>query len=250
MPHTVGAVAELSGVTVRTLHHYDTVGLLSPSGRSPAGYRLYDACDLERLQHIRYYRELDFSLEEIADILADPRGDREAHLRRQHGLLTQRIARLQEMVQMIEFTMEAGKMAVELTPQERFEVFGDHEDHTEEAQRRWGDTEAYRESARRTAGYTEDDWRRSQAESADWARRLGAVLDAGKAAEGPEARELAEEHREHISRWSYTCSYEIHTGLADLYLADPRFTAYYEKLKPGLARYLHDAIHANAVEQV
>lgn len=249
MAYTVGEVARLARVTVRTLHHYDRIGLLSPSGRSPAGYRSYHDADLERLQQIRYYRELGFPLEEIATILDDPAADPAAHLRRQHELLTARIGRLREMVTAIEFAMEAEKMDIRLTPQERFEVFGDvdPDGYAEEAEQRWGDTGAYRESARRTAGYTRQDWQRIRAEADEWGQRLAALMASGAPADGPAAMELAEEHRAHISRWYYECGYEIHTGLADMYLADPRFTATYEAIRPGLTAYLSEAIHANAI---
>ncbi|GAB4054027.1 MerR family transcriptional regulator [Catellatospora paridis] len=249
MAYTVGKVAELAGVTVRTLHHYDEIGLLSPSERSATGYRRYVEDDLERLQQILYYRELEFSLEEIAAILDDPQSDETAHLRRQHELLTGRIKRMQEMVTAIEFAMEAKKVGINLTPEERFEVFGDFnpDDHTEEVEQRWGATDAYKESSRRTARYTKDDWLRNKQENEDWGRRFTALMDSGAPAESPEAMDLAEEHRQLISRWFYECSYEIQTGLADMYLADERFTATYEAIKPGMTQYLHDAIHANAV---
>ncbi|MER7419401.1 MerR family transcriptional regulator [Micromonospora peucetia] len=249
MAHTVGQVAKMAGVTVRTLHHYDEIGLLSPGGRSSTGYRRYDDADLERLQHIRYYRELGFPLEEIAAILDDPASDLAAHLRRQHELLTVRVGRLQEMVTAIEFAMEASKLNIPLTPQERFEVFGgfDPDAHAEEAEQRWGGTEAYRESNRRVSGYSKDDWLRNKAENEDWARRFVEVISSGVAADSPAAMELAEEHRQLIGRWFYECSYEIHTGLADMYVADERFTAYFEKIRPGAAAYLSEAIHANAI---
>ncbi|MCZ7420727.1 MULTISPECIES: MerR family transcriptional regulator [unclassified Micromonospora] len=249
MAHTVGQVAKLAGVTVRTLHHYDEIGLLTPSGRSGSGYRRYSAADLERLQLIRYYRELGFPLDEIAVILDDPASGPGAHLRRQHELLTVRIKRLQEMVAAIEFAMEASKMNIQLTPQERFEVFGDFDPdaHAEEAEQRWGGTEAYRESNRRTSSYRKEDWQRLKAETEDWGRRIVALMDSGAPADAPAAMELAEEHRQQISRWFYECSYEIHTGLADLYLADERFTAHYEAMAPGLTEYLAEAIHANAI---
>ncbi|MFG1776000.1 MerR family transcriptional regulator [Micromonospora sp. NPDC049051] len=249
MAHTVGQVAKAAGVTVRTLHHYDEIGLLSPSGRSGTGYRRYDDADLERLQHIRYYRELGFSLEEIAAILDDPASDPVAHLRRQHGLLTARITRLQEMVTAIEFAMEASKLNIPLTPQERFEVFGDFDPdaHAEEAEQRWGGSEAYRESNRRASRYSKDDWLRNRAENEDWGRRFAEVMASGAPADSPAAMDLAEEHRQLISRWFYECSYEIHTGLADMYVADERFTAYFEKIRPGMAEYLGEAIHANAI---
>ncbi|MEH1097800.1 MerR family transcriptional regulator [Micromonospora sp. CPCC 205561] len=249
MAYTVGQVAKAAGVTVRTLHHYDEIGLLSPGGRSGTGYRRYDDADLQRLQHIRYYRELGFPLEQIAAILDDPAGDPAAHLRRQHELLTARIRRLQEMVAAIEFAMEASRLNIPLTPQERFEVFGDFdpEAHAEEAERRWGGSEAYRESNRRVSRYTREDWLRNKAENEDWGRRFVEVVAAGAPPESQAAMDLAEEHRQLISRWFYECSYEIHTGLADMYLADERFAAYFERIRPGSAAYLRDAIHANAI---
>ena len=94
MSYSVGQVADLAGVTIRTLHHYDQLGLLSPSGRSAAGYRIYEEPDLERLQQILFYRELGFALEEIATIADDPYTDAAGHLRRQRGLLAERIERL------------------------------------------------------------------------------------------------------------------------------------------------------------
>ncbi len=249
MSYPIGKVAELAGVTVRTLHHYDEIGLLSPSDRTHSGYRRYGDADLERLQQILYYRELEFSLEEIAEILNDPRADATEHLRRQHRLLSERITRLEKLVNAIEFAMEATKVGINLTPEERFELWGDFnpDDYAEEARQRWGGTDAYAESARKTSRYTKEDWQRNKEENEDWGRRIVAVMDSGAAADSPEAMELAEEHRQHISRWYYECSYEIQTGLADMYLADERFMATYEAIKPGLTVFLHDAIHANAV---
>jgi len=249
MSYPIGKVAELAGVTVRTLHHYDEIGLLSPGARTSTGYRRYDDADLERLQQIRFYRELDFSLEEIAAILDDPQADPMEHLRRQHGLLTERMDRLEKMVHAIEFAMEARKVGINLTPEERFEVFGefDPDQYAEEVEERWGDTEPYAESARRVKGYTKADWEKIKEESEAGLRRLGELIDTAASAEGPEAMDFAEEHRQHISRWYYECTLEIHTGLAEMYLADDRFKAFYESVRPGAAQYVHDAIMANAV---
>ncbi|MBO4208348.1 MerR family transcriptional regulator [Micromonospora echinofusca] len=251
MGHPVGTVARFAGVTVRTLHHYDEIGLLSPSGRTSAGYRSYDDADLDRLQQILFYRELGFSLEEIATILDDPGASPRDHLRRQHELLTARIRRLREMVEAIERTMEATKMGIRLTPEERFEVFGDvdPDDYAEEVEQRWGGSEEYRQSQERTARYSKEDWLRQKAENDDWGARLTALMDSGAAPESPEAMALAEEHRQLICRWFYDCSYQVHTCLADMYLADSRFTAYYENIKPGMTAYVSAAIHANAISR-
>jgi DNA-binding transcriptional MerR regulator len=249
MGYSVGQVAGFAKVTVRTLHHYDEIGLLSPSDRTAAGYRRYSESDLERLQQILLYRELGFALEEIATILDDPQADPSAHLRRQHRLLTERIKRLQAMVTAVEHTMEAQNVGISLTPEERFEVFGDWlpEDYAAEAEQRWGDTDAYRQSQRRTAAYTKADWLRIKAEGEDIEQRLVAALRAGVAADSPEAMDLAEEYRQHIRRWYYDCTYKIHRGLGDMYVVDERFRARYEAIASGLAEFLRDAIHANAV---
>ena len=167
MSHTVGAVARLAGVTVRTLHHYHEIGLLTPSGRSDAGYRRYGDADLDRLQRILFYRELGFGLDEIRTVMTDGGADAVVHLRRQHALLADRIGRLERMAAAVENAMEAHAMGISLTPEERFEVFGDFnpDDHAAEVEERWGETDAYRESARRTRGYTKQDWLRIRAES-------------------------------------------------------------------------------------
>ncbi|GGO89446.1 MerR family transcriptional regulator [Wenjunlia tyrosinilytica] len=252
MEYSVGQVAAFAGITVRTLHHYDEVGLLSPSTRSRAGHRRYSDADLTRLQQILFYRELGFSLDEVAAVLDDPVADPVAHLRRQHALLTERIERLREMAAAVERAMEAERVGIDLTPEERFEVFGDFDpdQYAEEAERRWGGTDAYRQSQRRVCGYGKDDWLRHRAEQADWGERLAALFDSGAPADSEAAMDLAEEHRRQITRWFYDCSYEIHTGLGEMYVADPRFTAYYEKIKPGVATYVRDAILANAVRHL
>ncbi|MEU0272319.1 MerR family transcriptional regulator [Streptomyces sp. NPDC006307] len=251
MSYSVGQVAGFAGVTVRTLHHYDEIGLLSPSGRSHAGHRRYDDADLDRLQQIMFYRELGFPLDQVAALLDDPDADPREHLRRQHELLTARIAELTRMAEAVEHAMEARKMGINLTPEEKFEVFGDHdpEQYAEEVEQRWGDTEAYRESQRRAARYTKADWQRMQDENADWGARYQALMAEGEPPTGERAMELAEEHRQQIGRWHYACSYEMHQCLAEMYVTDERFTAYFDAMTPGFAAHLRDAIVANAARR-
>ncbi|WP_406258093.1 MerR family transcriptional regulator [Streptomyces nigra] len=248
MGYSVGQVAGFAGVTVRTLHHYDDIGLLVPSERSHAGHRRYSDADLDRLQQILFYRELGFPLDEVAALLDDPDADPREHLRRQHELLTARIEKLQKMAAAVEHAMEARTMGINLTPQERFEVFGenDPEQYAEETEQRWGDTEAYAESQRRAAAYTKEDWQRIQAEAAEWAERYVALLEAGEPADGQAAMDLAEEHRRHIGAWYYECGYPMHRCLAEMYVTDERFTAFYDTMRAGFAQHLHDAIMANA----
>jgi MerR family transcriptional regulator, thiopeptide resistance regulator len=244
----VGEVAELAGVTVRTLHHYDELGLLTPSRRGANGYRRYTAADLARLQRILFYRELDFGLEEIASLI-DGEDDALDHLRRQHQLLLGRRTRLDRLVRTLERTMDARKAGVDLTPAEMLEVFGgfDPGEHAAEAERRWGDTDAWRQSKERHRHHTKADYQRMVVEGDELNRRFAAARAAGEPADGPVAMDLAEEARQQIVRWHYDLTHAGHRSLATMYVSDPRFAASYETIAAGLATYVHDAIHANAV---
>jgi len=246
--YSVGDVAALSGVTVRTLHHYDEIGLLVPSHRSASGYRLYDRDDLERLQRVLAYRALGLPLEQIGRLLDEPTVDQLAHLRELHQALSEQADRLRRQLSAIEKTLEAHEMGIRLTPQEIFEVFGDDDptQYAVEVEERWGDTDAYRESKRRTSAYGKADWLRLKAEGEAIEQRLRDLMTQGLPATSEAAMDAAEAHRRHIDEAFYPCSHAMHRGLADMYLADPRFTAHYDDQAPGLAQYVHDAVHANA----
>jgi MerR family transcriptional regulator, thiopeptide resistance regulator len=252
----VGEVARLAGVTVRTLHHYDEIGLLRPHGRTAAGYRLYDETDLLRLQRVLAYRELGFSLEEVARLLppggagggaASP-DDELALLRRQRDQLAARIERLRTVLLAVETTMEARTMGIELTPQEILEVFGDDDptQYADEAAERWGDTDAYKQSQARARSYGTADWARMKTEQEACTTAYADLFRAGAAPAGPQAMDAAESHRQLITRWFYDCDHTMHRGLADMYVGDPRFTAYYDAHAEGLAAWVRDAVHANA----
>src|SRR5664279_1755900 len=247
MSYSVGQVAELAGVTVRTLHHYGQIGLLEPQDRTGAGYRRYSDEELQRLQHILFYRELGFSLDDIATILSDPGADTAAHLRRQRELLGNRISRLQSMVVAVEKEMEAITMGIQLTPEQKFEIFGPtySEDYETEAEQRWGDTDAWAQSQQRTSKLTKEDWIEIKQAGDNLNRRLAAAMTGGAAPDSTEAMDLAEEHRLGIQTF-YDCPPEMHRGLGEMYVADERFTRTYEDVAPGLAAWLRDAINANA----
>jgi DNA-binding transcriptional MerR regulator len=251
MRYNTGQVARLAGISARTLHHYDTIGLLVPSRRSPAGHRLYAATDLQRLQQILFYRELGFSLREIAAILDDPTANAAMHLRRQRRLLKQRIERLRAMLVAIDRALEAERMGLVLTPEERLEVFGsfDPDAFVAEVEERWGEIEACHQAAQRTASYSKEDWLQIRAEQQAIEQGFVAVLGVGLAPGSAEVGMLVERHRQHIDRWYYPCSPEMHRRLAELYVDDPRFAARFEALAPGLARYLHDAILASTRDE-
>ncbi|MHB1018322.1 MAG: MerR family transcriptional regulator [Coriobacteriia bacterium] len=248
---TVSEVARLANVSVRTLHHYDEIGLLVPDGRTDAGYRLYSDDDLRRLQEVLLFRELEIPLEDIAALLAGGAFDRRAALELQHEMLLQKAARTETLITSVERAINAERTGVRMTKEEMFEVFGEFDpaEYEEEVQERWGESDAYKESARRTAKYTKADWERLKAESEQIGTDTAKLMDEGVPADDPRAMDLAEQARMQIDTWFYPCSHEMHVNLAAMYIADPRFTATYEKIHEGMARYWHDAILANAARQ-
>jgi len=246
MRWTVGQVARHAGVSVRTLHHYDTIGLLRPAGRSAAGYRHYDRADLERLQRILTYRSLGMGLAAIAEAL--DRGDDRDPLTAQLAQLDRRLAHLRDIRRTILTTLEARTMGIELTPDELLDVFGDEDPsvHAAEAEARWGDTEAWAASQRRTRRYGKDDWNRIRDEADAIEAAFAEALASGAPVDGSRARELAEAHRRHIDRWFYPCSPAMHRGLAAMYTSDERFREHYDRRAAGLAAYVAQAIDAQA----
>ncbi len=242
---TIGEVAELAHVTVRTLHHYDELGLLAPSERSESGYRLYSYDDVARLQEILIWRQLGFSLAEIKSLLDDPKYDRITALERQRELVEREIDRLAAVAAAVDAALAAHPNGTPIKETTMFDGF-DPTEYEDEARERWGHTDAYQESMRRTQPYGEAQWNEIRRESERIIRELIGLMRAGSPADGPAARALAERHREHISRWFYPCSPQMHRGLAEMYVADERFTRTYEIEAEGLAAYFHDAIIANA----
>ncbi|MCW2920526.1 MAG: transcriptional regulator [Thermoleophilia bacterium] len=250
---TVAQVAKLAGITVRTLHHYDQIGLLAPSARSDAAYRLYSEADVTRLREILTWRRLDVPLAQIAQLLDDPAIDRDEVLRRQRSLVARRIDELRGLEAAIDraldHTAETG--ATMDTDQDIIDALGgfDPADHDAEARERWGDTDAFRESTRRTKEYTADDWRRSKVEAESIHEALAALWQAGADPAGDEALAQAEAFRAHVTRWFYDCPPELLRGLGEMYVADPRFTATYDGPhgeRAGFAAWVRDAWAARA----
>jgi DNA-binding transcriptional MerR regulator len=245
---TVGQVAEQYGVTVRTLHHYDEIGLLVPGERTSAGYRLYSETDIARLQHVVVYRRLGFALEEIALLLDDASADLGEHLRRQRETVMSRLDEMRELVAAIDRALEKEMSGTKLTKEEQNELFGDgfSDDYAEEAEQRWGDTDAWKQSQSRTSKYTKADWTEVKAEMDATNSAFASAMADGESATSKRAMDAAEQHRLHINNRFYDLPHEFHRGLGDMYLADPRFTKNYEDIRPGMAQYVRDAIHANA----
>lgn len=244
---TVGRTATLVGVSVRTLHHWDTIDLVHPSDRTLGGYRVYSADDVARIHRVLVYRELGLSLAEISRILDDPSADAREHLRRQRSQLTDRIAHLQSMVQAVDKMLTASTSGMRLSPEEQVEIFGTdwQPEWPTQAEERWGDSLQWQQYAERTAGHTADDWR--QVATATEALHDGLVTahQAGVIPGSEAANTLAERHRESFAQY-FDCTHSMHVCLARMFASDPGYTAYYESLAAGLTVWLRDVVYANA----
>jgi MerR family transcriptional regulator, thiopeptide resistance regulator len=245
--YQVKDVAQLSGLTIRALHHYDSLGLLSPRGRSAAGYRLYDDDDLLRLQQILIGRELGLSLEAIRRSLDDPAFDQRQALRAQRAELAARAERAAEMIRAIDAALTAieEKDMGKVDFKKIFDGF-DPQQHEDEVRQRWGHTDAYKVSAQRAKSYTEADWQKIKDEQAAIYADALAAQKAGVRADEPRAMDVAERHRLSIDRWFYPCSPKMHCGLADLWKADRRYAESIDKHGAGLTEYFAGAVRANA----
>ena len=245
--YRVADVARLSGVSIRALHHYDAIGLLVPTGRTEAGYRLYTDADLLRLQQILIQRELGFPLEAIKRSLDDPRFDHHQALVEQRRRLEAKARALGDMLRAV----DAALAVVDPDPQgatmDMKELFGgfDPSVHEAEVERRWSGP-ALDESKRRVQKYTADDWKRQQAEQGAIYAEAADAMRRGVDPTAPEALAIAERHRLSIDKWFYPCSRAMHAGLADMYEADERFRATIDRAGEGLTPFLAAAIRANA----
>jgi DNA-binding transcriptional MerR regulator len=240
---TVGAVADLTGASVRTLHHYDHIGLVVPSVRTPAGYRGYTDADIERLHLVLVYRSVGLQLDEIRRVLDDDIDVLE-RLQRQHALLLEQADRLQHTIKAVEELMSAHRSGIQLTAEEQIEIFGTtafSEEYAAEAEERWGDTDAWKQSQQRASRFTKQDWINIQAENDALLEALAQGRRAGVTPGSTRANELAARHRASIERF-YDCDDEMHRCLAEMYLADERFARYYDDAEPGLAQFLHDIV--------
>jgi DNA-binding transcriptional MerR regulator len=244
---TVGEVAQRFGITVRTLHHYDEIGLLTPSRRTAAGYRVYTPTDLTRLSQIIVYRRLEFPLDEIATLLNE--GDTVSHLIRQRERVMARLDEMKDLVEAIDQALEKAMTNTPMTDDDMRELFGEgFDDYQAEAEQKWGETEEWKESQRRKQQYGMQDWIQIKAGGEAVEKALADAFRAGLPADSAEAMDAAEQHRLHVNRWFYDCPPAFHRKLGDMYVSDPRYVARYDESfgLPGFAAYCRAAIHANA----
>lgn len=212
---TVHEVSQISGVSVRTLHHYDAIGLLRPTAVTEAGYRLYDDTALARLQSILLFRELVFPLKEIKRIMDDPQFDQATALEQQIRLLELQQERLSRLIDLARETMKTGVTHMDFTAFDNSKL----EQYAAEVKERWGNTAAYQESAQRPAAEQKDAAAGLMAQFA----RMGRLRTGDPA--GQEAQDAVRELQQFITKHFYTCTPEILSGLGQMYTADDRFRA-------------------------
>ena len=224
--------AELTGVSVRTLHYYDEIELLKPSEvDAQNGYRFYDEKSLERMQEILFYRELDFSLKTIAQILSSPDHDKQQALSRQRQLLLAKKERLERLIDALD-GLEKGKSFMKNNDYEKLK-----NEYAEEVKQRWGSTNAYKESESRNTDFS----------------KAAALLDAvfeefaelnrsGISPSDEPAKVQVEKLQQCITDNFYTCTNEILAGLGQMYVADERFKTNIDKHGEGTAEYVSACI--------
>lgn len=236
---TIQEVAKQAGISVRTLHHYDTIGLLKPTERTPAGYRLYDDTALARLQHILFLKELDFPLGQIAEILDDPTFDTHCAMQNHRKLLMMKKNRLNRLIRLVDQQLK-GEQIMEFEAFDMREIDEARAQYQEEAQQRWGGTQAYRESEQRTKSYGKKDWERIKKEEQCIYNTFVGLMH--KSPEHADVQAAVRSWQDYISRNFYQCTNEILAGLGELYVADERFQKNIDTHTPGLAQFMSDAI--------
>lgn len=233
--------AELTGVSVRTLHYYDEIGLLKPSSVDEQnGYRFYDERCLERMQEILFYRELDFPLKDILMILSSPDYDKQTALEEQKHLLTLKKERLERLITALDNAMKGENITMNVFDNSEFET--QRELYAEEAKEKWGSTDAYKESTEKTKGYSKEKWNDVNAGMSALMSEFAKCRQNGSTPDSNEAHTLVQKWQNYISSNFYTCTKEILAGLGEMYAADERFKSEIDRHGEGTAEFMRAAI--------
>ncbi len=228
--------AKFTGVSVRTLHYYDEIGLLTPAFVDQAtGYRYYDENSLLRMQEILFYRELDFSLKSIGEILSSPNYDTRKSLEEQRKLLILKKERLERLISSIDDAMKGANVMSAFDNSE-------FEKHKVEAQEKWGKTDAYRQHVEKTKHYSKQNWD-DLAEAMDHIMAAFALcMTQANRPDSAEAQTLVKTLQNHITEHYYPCTNEILTGLGQMYVADERFKNNIDRHADGTAAFICEAM--------
>lgn len=250
--YTVQQLADLSGCTVRTLHHYDELGLVC-ARRASNGYRQYGQAEIDRLQQVLLYRESEVPLADIKQLLDNPKFDARNTLAEHLHTLRTRRNRIDGLIASVEKTLACMEGNKPMKNEEKFEAFKknlvdeNEQKYGKEVRDRWGD-EAAEASNAKVMGMSENQYERTQDLEEQIKEALKAGLASGDAA-GEDAQRAADLHRQWLSAFwkDGTYSKQAHIGMAEMYVADERFKAYYEAVAPGAAEFLRDAIRVYCV---
>lgn len=242
MTYKIHQLAKLAGVSVRTLHYYDRIGLLKPAEVGDNGYRIYSRSEVFRLQEILSFRELGFCLTDIKTIVNSPNFNRNEALREQKRLLQMKVSRLNDLITTIDRSIYSPKGGENMDTKGMFAALGDKQlnEYMEEAKVRWGNTDAYKSSMEKVKYWTKEDYQRFKTEGQKFGVSLAKVMD--KDINSSEVMGLIEKHYRGTQNF-YDCSFEFYRKLAQMYVDDKRFKSYYDKFRPGLAQWLHKAIN-------
>lgn len=244
--YKISEVSKLTGVSIRMLHHYDKIGLLIPSQKTEAKYRLYDNEDLKKLYEILILKELDFPLKEIKEILDSNSSNIEKNLLKQKELIKEKKKRLENILCSIDETLkdlkENKKMSKKNFKALSYEEIKKYEEkYKEESKKRYGSSNAYKECEEKTSKYSKKQWEDIMSEGNLIYEELSSNMDKSPASQ--EVQELVERWRNHISTNFYNCTLEIFRGLAITYVSDSRFTKNIDKYGEGLTKFFSDAIN-------
>lgn len=247
MEYTVQKLGLLAGVSTRTLRYYDEIGILKPARINSSGYRIYGQPEVDRLQQILFYKELGVSLEEIKEIITSPTYDAERALREHRMRLLEKREQLEALLANVERTLaERGGGGDKMSDKQKFEGFkqalidDNEKQYGEEIREKYG-SETVDKANRKIKGMTEEQYAEVEQLGADILTILAEAFVTGDP--GSElAQKTADMHRQWLSFYWDSYSREAHAGVAQMYVDDPRFTAYYDKEQPGLAQFLRDAV--------
>lgn len=246
MEYTVNKLARMSGVSGRTLRYYDQIGLLKPARINSSGYRIYGQREVDLLQQILFYRELDVSLEDIMEIIHQPNFNPNAALREHYEKLIEKRARLDKIMATVEKTIASMEGESSMQDQEKFEGFKEtlieenEKKYGKEIREKYGEKKV-EESNAKLRGMSQHDFDAMTKLGEEVMELLVKAFETGDP-HSTEAQQLAAKHKEWLMySWS-SYSKEAHAGLAEMYVADERFTAYYDKAIEGGTKFLRDAI--------
>ncbi len=246
MEYTVQKLARMAGISTRTLRYYDEIGILKPARINSSGYRIYGQIQVDRLQQILFYRELDVDLESIKNIVASPSYNGTNALKDHREKLLAKREQLDMLIANIDKTIEASEGRIKMTDNEKFigfkqKMIDDNEKkYGKEIREKYGD-EVINQSNNKIKGMTEEQYAQLEKIGASVIDTLKAAFATGNPA-GELAQKTADLHRQWLSFSMSSYSKEVHAGIAQMYVCDDRFKAYYDKEQPGSAEFLRDAI--------